>query len=77
MPSIEQKKKDTEVSKRQIRDDIKVVNKKFGKPMLFMSITESRNRGTPHKHSMIFDKYEMPYFRESSFLVIVIKMNSQ
>eukprot|EP00956_Cyclotella_meneghiniana_P030856 scaffold79154_cov49-Cyclotella_meneghiniana.AAC.1 len=59
MPSIEQKKKDTEVTKRRIREDIKVTNKKFGKPMHFMSITESRNRGAPHNHRMIFDEYEM------------------
>ena len=66
MPSIEQKKKNTKVSKRRIREDIKVMNKKFGKPMHFMSITESQNRGTPHKHIMIFDDYEMPYVGESS-----------
>ena len=34
--------------------------------MHFMSITESQNRGTPHKHIMIFDDYEMPYVGESS-----------
>eukprot|EP00956_Cyclotella_meneghiniana_P022000 scaffold40843_cov41-Cyclotella_meneghiniana.AAC.1 len=62
MPSIEQKKKDTEVTKRRIREDIKVMNEKFGGPMHFMTVTvtESQNRGAPHKHRMIFDEYEMP-----------------
>ena len=58
--SIEQKKKDTEVTKRRIREDIKVMNKKFGGPMHFMTVTESQNRGAPLKHRMIFDEYEMP-----------------
>ena len=34
------------------------MNENFGKPLYFMSIsiTESQNRGAPHKHSIILDE---------------------
>ena len=56
-PTTEQREEDTEV-KSKIREDINVMNENFGEPIYFMSIsiTESQNRGTPHKHSMILDE---------------------